>query len=98
MEQVKDDRLWKIAKRRAAFKIHLAAYMAMSIFFWLIWFFTSNHYPDHGYPWPIWPMIGWGIGLVAHFTSAYGFYNSNSTEREYNKLVQKEAESKKLQG
>ena len=32
----------------------------------LIWAFVST-----GYFWPIWPILGWGIGLVAHAASVY---------------------------
>ena len=28
---------------------------------WLVWLVTGA-----GYPWPIWPMLGWGIGVVGH--------------------------------
>ena len=43
--------------------------------------FNWNHLP-----WPIWPMIGWGIGLAFHFAGAYIFPKANSVEREYEKL------------
>jgi len=28
---------------------------------WLIWLVTGA-----GYPWPIWPMLGWGVGVAGH--------------------------------
>jgi hypothetical protein len=40
---------------------HLASYLAVIAALWLIWALTGS-----GYPWPIWPMLGWGLGLLGH--------------------------------
>ena len=40
---------------------HLGSYLAVIIGLWLIWALTGA-----GYPWPIWPMLGWGLGLLGH--------------------------------
>jgi Domain of unknown function (DUF1707)/2TM domain len=37
----------------------LRTYLAVIALLWLIWLVTGA-----GYPWPVWPMLGWGIGLV----------------------------------
>jgi hypothetical protein len=42
-------------------RTHLGSYLAMIAGLWLIWALTGG-----GYPWPIWPMLGWGIGLLGH--------------------------------
>jgi Domain of unknown function (DUF1707)/2TM domain len=34
-------------------------YLAVIALLWLIWLVTGA-----GYPWPVWPMLGWGIGVV----------------------------------
>lgn len=52
------------AKRE--FWVHFAVYVAVNAFLVLIWAMTSAEYF-----WPIWPILGWGIGLVAHAVSAY---------------------------
>ena len=36
-------------------------YLAVIALLWLIWLATGA-----GYPWPVWPMLGWGIGVVGH--------------------------------
>src|SRR5919197_1227188 len=36
-------------------------YLAVIALLWVIWLVTGA-----GYPWPIWPMLGWGIGVVGH--------------------------------
>lgn len=89
MQNEKDPHLWEIAKRRASFKYHLAAYVIFNAFFWIIWTFSGRHGYDHdGLPWPVWPMMGWGIGLLFHFLGAYIFPKEDAAEREYRKLTQ----------
>ena len=82
----KDPQLWYIAQRRASFKYHLATYIIVNIFFWILWYFSGRHSSHEGWPWPIWPMLGWGIGLFFHYLGAYVFPKENSVEREYEKL------------
>ena len=36
-------------------------YLAVMALLWLIWLVTGA-----GYPWPVWPMLGWGIGVAGH--------------------------------
>lgn len=86
----KDPHLWQLAHKRASFKKHLATYIVLNIFFWILWYFTKGMYErNYGYgflPWPVWPMLGWGIGLVFHFVGAYVATGENSVEKEYDKL------------
>ena len=91
----KDPVLWEIAQKRANFKKHLITYVIMNSFFWAIWFVSSGrHQMDFNvnifswshFPWPIWPMLGWGIGLAFSYADAYVFPKSNSIETEYEKL------------
>lgn len=82
----RDPQVWEIAKRRVAFKNHLATYIIINAFFWVIWFFNNDRY-ESPWPWPIWPMFGWGIGLTFHFLAAYVFPQQNSVEREYDKMM-----------
>ena len=47
------------ARRRAApLGAHARAYVAVSVLLVAIWAFTGA-----GYFWPIWPILGWGIGV-----------------------------------
>lgn len=43
------------------FKLHLTFYLLVNVFLIGIWAASGG-----GYFWPIWPMLGWGIGLAAH--------------------------------
>ena len=88
----KDPILWEMAHRRASFKKHLASYLTVNIFLWALWYFTDNSYGvnfQNNIPWPIWTTLGWGIGLAAHFSKAY-VIQSNTIEREYQKLINKQ--------
>jgi hypothetical protein len=87
--QDKDPQLWHLAHRRASFKYHLGIYIVMNSFFWVVWYFTSEATTRNGWPWPVWPTIGWGIGLLFHYLGAYVYPKSNAIEKEYEKLKQK---------
>lgn len=88
----KDPQLWYIARKRASFKRNLAAYLVMVAVFWIIWYLTGGStYDDGGVPWPVWPMLGWGIGVAFHYIGAYVAHKSNDTQKEYDKLVEQQA-------
>lgn len=79
----RDEELWRIAKQRAAFKRSLGSYFVVNSFLCAIWFVTSG--PNH-YFWPIWPILGWGLGLGMQYISAYTGNGNLSAEEEYKKL------------
>ncbi|NOT92524.1 2TM domain-containing protein [Ferruginibacter sp.] len=87
MEEQKDERLWKLAKKRADFQDSLIGFVVVTVICWGIWFFTTGR---HGYnvgtPWPLWVMFGLGIGLVLKFIRAYKTDKDTIAEREYEKL------------
>jgi hypothetical protein len=85
----KDPQLWELAQRRASFKYHLATYLIINIFFWILWYLNGRHTTHQGWPWPVWPMLGWGIGLAFHFLGAYVVPKDNLAEKEYQKLKNK---------
>lgn len=39
----------------------MRTYLAVIALLWLIWLVTGA-----GYPWPVWPMLGWGLAVVGH--------------------------------
>jgi hypothetical protein len=82
----KDPRLWELARKRAGFKSHLGTYLVIITFLWVIWYFTTDQTDRDGLPWPAWPTIGWGIGILFHYLSAYAYRGTGSVEREYEKL------------
>jgi len=42
-----------------------------------------------GYPWFIWPIFGWGIGLIFHFLGVFVFTRPSDWER---REIEKEME------
>jgi Domain of unknown function (DUF1707)/2TM domain len=50
----------EISARRLALDPAVRTYLAVMALLWLIWLVTS----PGGYPWPIWPMLGWGLGVA----------------------------------
>ena len=60
-----DDELRKRAvkriKEKREFGTHMVAYVVVNGFFIGIWALTG-----HGYFWPAWVLLGWGIGIVLH--------------------------------
>jgi hypothetical protein len=87
----KDPILWEIAQKRASFRKHLVSYLIVIPFLWAIWYWSGNtYYSGHyHYPWPVWPMLGWGIGLAFHYAGAWVFPKANLVEKEYQKLKNK---------
>jgi hypothetical protein len=84
----RDPQLWHLARRRASFRVHLGVYLIMSVVFWLLWSFTNDPQYNDGLPWPVWPMLGWGIGVAFHYIGAFVSHRSNAVEREYQKLIE----------
>jgi len=82
-QQQKDERLWELAKKRAGFKRHVASYFFTNAFLVAIWFFTSG---PRSYFWPMWPMLGWGLGLAFNYFEAYNGNKLFTAEEEYEKL------------
>jgi polyferredoxin len=60
-------RAMKRLQAKSGFWTHLAVYLAVNAFLVLIWYFTGA-----GFFWPIFPIGGWGIGVVANAWDAFG--------------------------
>lgn len=54
-------------RRKAEFRTHLVIYVLVNAMLVAIWAVTSG-----GFFWPIFPMLGWGIGLGAHAWASFG--------------------------
>jgi hypothetical protein len=87
--QEKDEKLWSIAKKRAAFKKSAFTYLVVNIVLWIVWAVTTRGGNYGGtIPWPIWPTIGWGVGLAFQYFDAYNNIGDSLAEKEYEKLKQ----------
>ncbi|MBW8686471.1 2TM domain-containing protein [Chitinophaga rhizophila] len=81
----RDERLWKIAKARASFRTSLLVYLVINAFLWALWFITQGP-SHHGIPWPIWPSLGWALGLAFQYFYAWHHDPFGDAVREYEKL------------
>ena len=72
-------------KTKRDFFSHLSAYVVVNGFLVVIWAFTQGN--NGGHFWPIWPMAGWGIGLVLHAWETFRAPISEAAiQREMEKL------------
>ncbi len=84
-----DEELMALARKRAQDKVgfytHFAIYIVINSMLILIWWFTGA-----GFPWFIFVLGFWGIGLVANFVSVFvgTGVSDRMAEREYEKLKQ----------
>lgn len=92
MDKVQDDALWKIAKKRSAFKLQLVIYLVINGFLVGLWYVTTGR---NSYFWPMWPMLGWGIGIIFQFVDAYMTNGVFSEDKEFEKLKKKAKEQNK---
>ena len=77
------DRALKRLKKRRDFMAHLLVYVLVNAFIVTIWAVTS-----HGFFWPIFPMVGWGIGVVMNAWDVYHAedFSEEQIEREIRRL------------
>ena len=77
------------ARAKLRFYIHLIVYVCVNVLLFAVWYFTLG---PSGFPWFIFPLIGWGIALVIHAVAAFygksmeGSMEDRMTERELAKL------------
>lgn len=71
--------------RRRAFLVHLCVYSAVNLMLVGVWALAGG-----GYPWFLFPLMGWGVGVVAHAATAYLLANPNDVvlEREQRRMAQ----------
>ena len=53
-------------KAKRGFWVHFGVYLAVNALLVIIWAMTSA-----AYFWPVWPILGWGIGVVANGLAVY---------------------------
>ena len=81
MQTLSENQLHELARKRVEFRRHLVVYFVIISILWMIWFLTGA-----GYIWPIWPMAGWGIGVIFNYMFEYRSSSFLSEEEEYKKL------------
>jgi len=67
-EQIYEEARKRVEEKQGFF-IHLTVYIIINIMLVLIWAFAAGG----GFPWFIFPLGGWGIGLLLHFLFVFVF-------------------------
>lgn len=84
-----EEEIYELAKKRVeekrGFYIHLSVYIIINIVLVLVWAFPASR----GYPWFLWALGGWGIGIISHFLAVFVFnqgWDRSSIEKEAEKI------------
>ena len=87
-EKLSEEEIYARARKRVeakkGFFIHLTVYLVVNAILVLIWAMTGR-----GYPWFVWVLLGWGVGVVFNFLGVFFFDRETGWERSE---VEKEAE------
>lgn len=73
----------ELAMARYGFRWHLPVYIVVNLGLVAVWFYAGA-----GFFWPIFPMIFWGIGVLAHYVGAYRTFGEAWIARETEKILQ----------
>jgi hypothetical protein len=69
-------------KAKRDFRNHVAVYVVVNAMLVVIWALSGQ-----GYFWPVWPILGWGVGLVLHGWTV--FYEKPISEEEIRREMEK---------
>lgn len=90
-----EEELYRLASKRVeekkGFYTHLAFYIAVNILLVIIWAAGA------GFPWFVFPLAGWGIGILFHFLGVFVFSGRLMSGWE-RRAIEKEAERLKKGG
>ncbi len=65
-QEIRNQAIERLKKKRD-FKTHVLMYVTVNAFLVVIWAIS-----DSGFFWPIFPILGWGIGVIANAWDVYG--------------------------
>jgi hypothetical protein len=84
-----EEQIYEEAKKRVeakwGFYSNLIAYVVVNTILIIIWAFPAGG----GYPWFLWPLGGWGIGLIMHYIQVFVWPkggNRTAIEKEVEKI------------
>lgn len=77
--------LWEMAKAKVTFRPHALIYIIVNVLLWITWYSSNRDY-ESAIPWPIYPLVGWGIGLFFHYLIAYQNLGAKAVKKEFEKL------------
>ena len=74
----------KRVKERVELLQHIGTYIVINAFLVLIWALSGA-----GYPWFLWVMAGWGLGLAIHIVT---YFTGKKGEAVRDRMIDKEME------
>jgi hypothetical protein len=83
-EQAARDRAVTQLKKRRDFYGHLLVYVLVNTFLVVIWAVVDAH----GFFWPVFPIVGWGIGVVMNAWDV--FWRPPITKHEIQREIDRE--------
>jgi uncharacterized membrane protein len=90
-KKINDDEIREIATKRVrarrGFYWHLTVYVVVNLMLIAIWYFTGGR--DGGYFWPMWVLLGWGIGLVFNAVAVFARGDVWSERQAIEKEIEK---------
>ncbi|HEU4513422.1 MAG TPA: 2TM domain-containing protein [Nocardioidaceae bacterium] len=76
------ERALKRLKKRRDFYAHVMVYLLVNAFIVIIWWMTS----PGGFFWPVFPIVGWGIGVVMNAWDVY--FGQNISEEDIQREIE----------
>lgn len=91
-EDIRKKALERVRARKSFFT-HLTVYLAVNAFLWIIWAVSVTTWGAtggmRGVPmWPLFPTVGWGIGLAIHCVSVFALHG-DWEDRQVQKEIEK---------
>ena len=78
--ELSEEETYRLARKRVEgkkeFYGHLAAYVAVNLLLIIIWAATGA-----GFPWFVFPLVGWGIAVPLHYLSVFVFQRGGQWEQ-----------------
>lgn len=74
----------KRVKQRMELLSHIGVYLVVNGFLVVVWALSGA-----GYPWFLWVMAGWGVGLLTHLVS---YFTGTKGDSARERLIQREME------
>lgn len=65
-QELREQAVTRLKKKRD-FRSHVFIYVAVNVMLVVIWAVTGS-----GFFWPIFPILGWGVGVAANAWDVYG--------------------------
>jgi hypothetical protein len=78
MEDYRYESARKRVKKKKEFYKHMGSFIMVNIFLFLLNIFTSP-----GHFWFIYPLLGWGMGLMGHYFEVFGFPGMRGEEVDW---------------